>query len=162
MFIIKSNVTEIFEVQTQLFAAQKFFSETNNYVELMPNIESIRTDVQGIIRWNIAVEVKGIGRWQMPFTVEFLSTDEIIEWFPSPLETKNYLRFVVHLTSKTDNAIVVKISNNLEIRRSKATDLHLLAGFAGERKLSSEVDYEVRIMLNTFANRCKTALSVSN
>jgi hypothetical protein len=158
MFIIKSNVTETFEVQSTLSEAQKFFSETSNYVESMPNVESVHTDGQGVIRWNIAVEVKGIGRWKMPFTVDFLTTYDAVEWFPSPLEKQNYLRLVVGLIQKNDDIIAAKITINLEIRRSIASDLHMLAGFAGERKIGAEVDSEVKIMLKTFGKRAADIL----
>lgn len=158
MFIIKSNVIEIFEVQTTMIEAQKFFADTKNYVELMPNVESIQTDAQGIIRWNISVEVPMVGRWKMPFAVDFLTTDDAIEWFPSSFEKQNYLMCVTRLIEKHEKMVAVTISHNLELRRKQATDLHLLAGFAGEKMISNEMKGEVAKMLKSFIKASKERL----
>ena len=158
MFTIKSNVTESFEIKTALFEAQKFFSEPKNYVEFMPNVESINTDGNGIMRWNIAVNVPMVGRWKMAFAVDLLTSDDAIEWFPSPVEKQNYLMCVTRLAEKNDKLVVVTISHNLELRRPKAVDLHILAGFAGEKTISSEVRIEVAKMLKTFINAAKERL----
>jgi hypothetical protein len=158
MFIIKSNVTETFEVQATMVEAQKFFSDAKSYVELMPNVESIHTDAQGVVRWNISVDVPMIGRWKMPFAVQFLTTDDLIEWHPSPVEKQNYLMCVTRLIEKSENAVSVTISHNLELRRKQATDLHLLAGFAGESMISGEMKAEVAKMLKTFIKASKLRL----
>ncbi len=158
MFIIKSNVTETFEIQTTMIEAQKFFSDSKNYVESMPNVESISTDKQGIMRWNIAVNVPMVGRWKMAFAVDLLTSDNAIEWFPSPVEKQNYLMCVTRLIEKNDNSVSVTISHNLELRRKQATDLHLLAGFAGEKMISGEMKLEVAKMLKTFIKASKEKL----
>jgi hypothetical protein len=158
MFIIKSNVVETFEVQTTMIEAQKFFSETKNYVELMPNVESIHADAQGVLRWNISVEVPMIGRWKMPFAVDFLTTDDVIEWFPSSVEKQNYLMCVTRLIEKNENLVNVTISHNLELRRRQASDFHLLAGLAGESMISGEMKSEVAKMLKIFIGASKMRL----
>jgi hypothetical protein len=158
MFIIKSNVTETFEVQTTMIEAQKFYSDSKNYVELMPNVESIHTDAQGTIRWNIAVDVPLVGRWKMPFAVEFLTTDDLIEWHPSSVEKQNYLMCVTRLVEKNANTVSVTISHNLELRRKQASDFHLLAGLAGESMISGEMKAEVAKMLNLFIQASKMRL----
>jgi hypothetical protein len=158
MFIIKSNVTETFEVQTSLIKAQKFYSDSKNYVELMPNVESIGTDAQGTVRWNIAVDVPLVGRWKMPFAVEFLTTDNLVEWHPSPVEKQNYLMCVTRLVEKNENSVAVTISHNLELRRNKASEFHPLAGFAGENMISGEMKSEVAKMLKLFIKSSKQRL----
>jgi hypothetical protein len=158
MFIIKSNVTETFEVQTSMDAAQKFYSDSKNYVELMPNLESIHTDAKGTVHWNIAVDVPMVGRWKMAFAVDFLSSADTVEWFPSPIEKQNYLMCVTRLVEKSENLVSVTISHNLELRRKQATDLHLLAGFAGESMISSEMKSEVAKMLKSFIKASKQRL----
>jgi hypothetical protein len=158
MFIIKSNVAETFEVQTSMIEAQKFFSNPKNYVELMPNVESINTDAQGVVRWNISVDVPMVGRWKMPFAVEFLTTDDLIEWHPSPVEKQNYLMCVTRLIEKNTNLVSVTISHNLELRRKQAADFHLLAGLAGESMISGEMRTEVAKMLKIFIKASKLKL----
>jgi carbon monoxide dehydrogenase subunit G len=158
MFIIKSNVTETFEVQTSPDAAQKFYSDSKNYVELMPNLESIHTDAKGTVHWNIAVDVPMVGRWKMAFAVDFLSSADTVEWFPSPIEKQNYLMCVTRLVKKSENLVSVTISHNLELRRKQATDLHLLAGLAGEGMISGEMKSEVTKMLKSFIKASKERL----
>jgi hypothetical protein len=158
MFIIKSNVTETFEVQTSMDAAQKFYSDSKNYVELMPNLESIHTDAKGTVHWHIAVDVPMVGRWKMPFAVDFLSSADTVEWFPSPIEKQNYLMCVTRLVEKNENLVSVTISHNLELRRKQASDFHMLAGLAGESMISSEMKAEVAKMLKSFIKASKIRL----
>ncbi len=158
MFIIKSNVNESFEFKTTLAKASEFFANKTNYVSLMPNLENIQTDNRGITHWHIAVEVPFIGRWKMPFAVDFLSSSDTIEWFPASIEKQNFLRCVTHLVEKTDNLISGQISHNLELRRPQAKDFHALAGMAGEKMISSEMQNEVSRMLKTFLQKSKERL----
>ena len=158
MFIVKSNVTEKYEFRTSIINAQNFFSNGNNYVELMPNLDSIHTDVRGITRWNISVEVPLIGSWKMPFAVDFLTSDDIIEWYPSGIEKQNFLRCVTQLVEKENELVQVQITHNIELRRQQAAELHLLASLAGERMISQEMQSEVTKMLKIFMLKAKEKL----
>ncbi len=141
-----------------MLEAQKFYSDSKNYVELMPNVESINTDAKGTVRWNIAVDVPLVGRWKMAFAVDFLSSSDTVEWFPSPVEKQNYLMCVTRLVEKNENSVTVTISHNLELRRNKASELHPLAGFAGEGLISGEMKSEVAKMLKSFIKSSKQRL----
>ena len=158
MFIIKSNVSEKYEFQTSVENAWKFFADGNNYVELMPNLDSIQTDGRGISRWDISVNVPMIGNWKMSFAVDFLTADDMIEWYPSNTEKQNFLRCVTQLVGKTDNLVQVRITHNLELRRPHAKDFHLLAGMAGESLISQEMQSEVTKMLKIFVQKAKERL----
>lgn len=158
MFIIKSNVSEKYEFETSFEKAWRFFADGNNYVELMPNLDSIHTDGRGVSRWNISVDVPLIGSWKMSFAVDFLTADDIIEWYPSNTEKENFLRCETQLVGKTDNLIEVRITHNLELRRRQATDFHLLAGMAGESLISGEMQTEVTKMLKIFMQKAKERL----
>jgi hypothetical protein len=158
MFIIKSNVNESFEIRSNLAESHSFFSNHQNYTDLMPNLESIHTDIKGITHWNIAVDVPFIGSWKMPFAVDLLSGDDIIEWIPSPTEKQNFLRCVTQFVEKSDNLVMAKISHNIELRRNKATELHPLAGLAGESMISSQMQIEVAKMMKTFISKAKERL----
>lgn len=158
MFVIKSNVTDTFEFRTTIEKARKFFSDGNNYVEFMPNVDSIETDNQGVLRWNIAVVVPMIGKWKMSFAVDFLVSNDIIEWYPASIEKQNYLRCVTQLVEKKADLVQVQITHNLELRRQQASEFHLLAGMAGEKMISQEVQSEVAKMLKTLMNKAKERL----
>lgn len=158
MFIIKSNVNDRYDFQTPFEKAWNFFADGNNYVELMPNLDSIHTDGRGVSRWNISVDVPLIGSWKMAFAVDFLATDDMIEWYPSVNEKQNFLRCVTQIVNKNEDFVEVRIAHNLELRRQQATDLHLLAGLAGESMISREMQSEVSRMLKTFMTRAKERL----
>ncbi len=158
MFVIKSNVTEQYEFRTSIEKARNFFSDGNNYVELMPNVDSIETDTKGVLRWNIAVVVPMIGKWKMSFAVDFLVSDDIIEWFPASLEKQNYLRCVTQLVEKKADLVQVQITHNLELRRQQASEFHILAGMAGEKMISQEMQSEVAKMLKTFMQKATEKL----
>lgn len=158
MFIIKSNVNEKYEFQSSLENTWNFFADGNNYVEFMPNLDSIHTDGRGISRWNVSVDVPLIGSWKMAFAVDFLASDDIIEWYPSINEKQNFLRCVTQLVEKDDRLVEVRISHNLELRRSQAADFHLLAGMAGESMISREMQSEVSRMLKIFMQKAKERL----
>lgn len=158
MFIIKSNVNDRYDFQTPFEKAWKFFADGNNYVELMPNLDSIHTDGRGVSRWNVSVDVPLIGSWKMAFAVDFLTSDDMIEWYPSITEKQNFLRCVTQVVERDNNLVEIRISHNLELRRRQATDLHLLAGMAGESMISREMQSEVSRMLKTFMTRAKERL----
>ena len=48
MFRIKASYTDQLELKTTLERASEFFGEFRNFVDLMPNIESIRKEAGGI------------------------------------------------------------------------------------------------------------------
>jgi hypothetical protein len=124
----------------------------------MPNLDSIHTDGRGVSRWNVSVDVPLIGSWKMAFAVDFLASDDIIEWYPSTIEKQNFLRCMTQLVEKDENLVEVRISHNLELRRPQATDFHLLAGMAGESMISLEMQTEVSRMLKIFMEKAKERL----
>jgi hypothetical protein len=158
MFIIKANFADSFEVNTSLEKTQKFFSEGNNYVELMPNLVSIITDNRGITRWTISAEVPFVGRMKQSFAVDFLAMDDRIEWHPSPAETQNYLSCMAEIIEKSADKVLVRYSQFVELRRRKANELHPLANLAGEKNISQGVQTEIDRMLRTFIHKSKEKL----
>lgn len=158
MFIIRSNVTESCDFRTSLKSARDFFVDGNNYIQLMPNLDSIHTDIKGVLRWNISVSVPLVGNWRASFAVDFLETDNLIEWYPSSTEKQNFLRCVAQLSEKNDGVVQVKITNNLELRREKASDFHVLANMAGEKTISQELQSEASKMIKDFMLKAKEKL----
>lgn len=158
MFIIKANFADSFKINTSAEKAQIFFSNGNNYVELMPNLDGIHTDGRGLTKWMISAEIPFVGKMKQSFAVDFMSTGDLIEWLPSPLETQNYLRCAAEIIEKAQNEVLVRYSQFVELRRNHAKDFHPLAGLAGEKKISQGMETEVDRMLRVFINKSKEKL----
>lgn len=158
MFIIRANFADSFEINTSPEIAQNFFADGNNYVELMPNLDSIHTDGKGITRWMISAEIPFVGKMKQSFAVDFMAYGDLIEWLPSPTETQNYLRCVAEVREKSVNSVLVRYSQFVEIRRNHARELHPLANLAGEKKISQGMQFEVDRMLQVFIKKSKEKL----
>ena len=158
MFTIKTNYADSFEINAPLEKVKDFFSQTENYASYMPNLESIRTDNRGVTRWTILAEVPFIGKMRQSFAVDFFSNGDFFEWLPSPVETQNYLRIVAEVTEKAADKVLVRYTQNVEIRRDKANQLHPMAGLASESAISKGMQAEVEKMLKTFTNKVKEKL----
>lgn len=158
MFIIRANFADSFEINAPAEKAQKFFADGNNYVEFMPNLDSIHTDGKGITRWMISAQIPFVGKMKQSFAVDFLAAGEIIEWHPSPTETQNYLRCVAEIREKSANTALIRYSQFVEIRRNHARELHPLANLAGEKNITQGMQSEVDRMLQIFIKKSKENL----
>ncbi|MDX6272340.1 MAG: hypothetical protein QOD28_3563, partial [Acidobacteriota bacterium] len=54
--------------------------------------------------------------------------------------------------------VLIRIVQRVELRRQKATELHMLAGLVGENRLSAEMQKGVSEMMRTFLQRARTQL----
>jgi len=158
MFIIRANFADSFEINSTLNETSSFFSNFNNYIDLMPNLENIHTDGKGITRWIIEAKIPFVGKMKQSFAVDFLTTSDMIEWHPSPTETQNYLRSMAAMVETSANKVQVKYSQFVEIRRQQARELHPLAAMAGERNISQGMQAEIDLMLKTFISKAKERL----
>ncbi len=102
MFRIKADYSEQLELKTGIEQVRAFFGELRNFAELMPGVESITTEANGLRRWTIRADVPMLGSMRAAFAVE-LTDDrpEKIEWSPAPVETKNYLSLANCVTSRS-------------------------------------------------------------
>ncbi|MBA3805360.1 MAG: hypothetical protein H0X14_06565, partial [Acidobacteria bacterium] len=57
MFRIKAEYSEQIEVKTSIERAREFFDNLRNIADLMPNIEGIKSEAGGIMRWMVRAEV---------------------------------------------------------------------------------------------------------
>jgi hypothetical protein len=153
MFIIRANYADMFEVKSSCEDVFHFFSDAKNYVELMPNLESIYTDRQQVSHWKISAEVPFVGRMKQSFAVNFAAFDGFIEWTPAISETQNFLRCVSEIRGKNEKLTQVRFSQNVELRRRNAKELHRLAGLAGEFKISQGMQIEIEKMIRTFIRK---------
>jgi carbon monoxide dehydrogenase subunit G len=156
MFTIRAAYTDKVEVKTNLERVRDFFSDIKNFIDLMPNIESIHTDNKGITHWKIRADIPLIGSFREKFSVEIAEeTEDRMEWLPIRGETKNFLRYAVDFFETGVNKTMIQFSQTVEIRRKSASQLHLLAPLAGESLISSEMSKRIAEMIKLFVQRAQ-------
>jgi len=159
MFTISAEFREKIEVRASLAKVRRFLFDLQNFARMIPHVESIRTDAKGITHWTIAVEIPVIGKVRESFPVELEETpDDEIEWRPAAGEKANLLRCIVLLQEKSAGLTLIQISQKVELRRSKAKDLHPLAAVAGEKLISKEMTKRVAEMFKDFLQKAKEKL----
>jgi carbon monoxide dehydrogenase subunit G len=159
MFTISAEFHGKVEVSASFERVRDFIFDLQNFVEFMPNVESIHADARGVTRWAISVDIPVVGHVRQSFPVEQEETppDEL-EWRPAAGEKENLLRYMAHLTGKKPDVTILQISQKVELRRAKAKDLHTLAAIAGEKLISKEMNKRVGEMITEFLNRAKAKL----
>ncbi len=159
MFTIHTDYSDKFEVKTSAKRVRDFFSDIRNFIELMPNVESIAQNADGTMRWIIRADIPLVGAMRQAFNVELSeSSDERIEWIPRRGETANFLRYAADFVEKNPAATLVRFSQKVELRRARAKELHLLAGLAGEANVSKGMQWEVAGMMKKFVEKAKRKL----
>ncbi len=159
MFTVRAAFSDKFEIKTSLGKAHAYFIDLRNFIELMSNIESIHTDAKGVTRWTIRDDIPLIGSMRQTFPVTLSeNTSERIEWTPVTGETQNFLRYSADFMEKDDAAILVQISQSVEMRRNSARELHPLAALAGESAVSKGMQRRVVEMIKTFMRKSKERL----
>ena len=159
MFTVKAGYSDDIEVKSSIDKVREFFTDMNNFADLMPGIASIHKDAKGVAHWKIEAEIPYIGSMSQKFAVELAeNNDERVEWFPIAVETQNFLRYSADFLEKAKNTTLVHFSQMVELRRKSARDLHMLAGLAGESIISSEMTKKITEMIRVFINRAKERL----
>jgi carbon monoxide dehydrogenase subunit G len=158
MFQIKAAFSEQVEWRTSARAAREFFNDLKNFAELMPGVERITAEAGGVARWLIRAEVPVIGAIRQAFAVS-KSVDEParIEWSPVAGEGKNFLRYAASFEERGETTRI-RIEQRVELRRGSARELHMLAGLAGEGRLSAALQKGVTEMLQSFLQRARARL----
>lgn len=158
MFTIKADYSEQVEWQVSLKRAREFFAELSNFVELMPGIESIKDQSGGIKLWTVSADVPLLGSMRAAFAVARTEDrPELIEWSPAPGEKSNFLRYVAEF-EESGSKTLVRIKQRVEMRREHAKELHMLAGFVGEKRIGGEMQRYVAEMNRTFLQRAREKL----
>lgn len=159
MFKIRANHSETFEVKASLEKVQDFFTDIKNFIDLMPSIESIHVDSKGVMHWKICADIPLIGSFTEKFLVEETeNSDDRIEWAPIKREKYNLMRYAADFLPKGSNKTLVQISQFIELRRKSASELHFLAGFAGESIISNELSKRFSNALKTFVRHSREKL----
>jgi carbon monoxide dehydrogenase subunit G len=158
VFTIKADYSEQVELKTSVERARKFFAEWRNFVELMPGIESIRNQAGGVKLWTVNADVPMLGSMRAAFPLAQTEDEPgIIEWSPAPGEKSNFLRYVVELEERGAETLA-RIALHVQMRRQQAKELHLMAGFIGEGRISAEMQKYVTGMIKTFLQRARAKL----
>ncbi|NNE65866.1 MAG: hypothetical protein HKN33_04810 [Pyrinomonadaceae bacterium] len=159
MFKIKALHTETVSLRAGTDTIRDFFCDVVNYIEFMPHIENIRTDNRGITHWHLSANVPFVGNFSERFPiVRTEQSEERVEWSPVRDEEFNLMKFAADFLPESATSTIVKISQNIELRRNSPTDLHLLAGFAGESLISKEMTKRVVVMVKSFLEKARIRL----
>lgn len=156
MFTIRADYGDKFVVNAPVERVREFFGDIRNFIELMPNIESILTNGDNTARWTIRADIPLIGAMQQSFSVELSEKSlDRIEWIPKAGEQENLLRYSADFIENGVNKTTVRFAQNVEMRRNSGRELHFLAGLAGETRVAKGMQWEVAAMIKRFVQKAK-------
>ena len=157
MFRVKSSFKTRLEIKAPLKKVWAFFSTLSNLTEMLGGVEDIRREPGGIARWTIATETP-VGHVRFSFPVHETSPQaDTIEWSPAPNEAQNLLRYSLKFEEKNGSTFV-NISQQVELRRKRAWDLHPGVGLMGETRLSNALQRRINEAIENFLERVKEKL----
>jgi hypothetical protein len=163
MFRVRADFREDVEVGASFRVVREFFGDLENFVRLMPGVESIREEAGGVVCWSVCVNVALVGAMRGQFRI--VRTDDRplrFEWEPAIGEKKNLLRYAVSFEERAPLKTLVRVAERVELRRLSATELHLMAGLIGERRISAGMQERVAQMMKTYLERARAQLEGSN
>jgi len=161
MFTIRGMHSETVSLGAEPLAVRDFFLNVANFIELMPHIENIRTDNRGITHWHFSTNIPFVGSFSEKFPIVMTEeSEERVEWSPFAGEQFNLMKFAADFFPEGAKSTIVKLTQNIELRRNSPTDLHLLAGFAGEALISKEMTSRVAEMMSSFIGRAKKRIEM--
>jgi carbon monoxide dehydrogenase subunit G len=160
MFRVRSSFKGKIEVNAPLQAVKKFFSNLTNFTEMLGGVEAIRREVGGIARWTIATETP-VGHVRFTFPVRETSPHaEVIEWSPAPNERENLLRYSLKM-KESNRTTTVDVTHQVELRRTRAWELHPGVGLMTEARLSNALQRRINEAIEDFLQRVKEKLEKS-
>ena len=157
MFRVKSSFKTRLEIKAPLDKVRSFFADTRHYAEMLAGIESIRREPGGVMRWTIATDTP-VGRVRMSLPVRETSPRfDTIEWSPALHETQNLMRYSLKFEAR-DGATHINISQQVELRRKRAWDLHPGIGLMTETRISNALQRRINEAIFEFLDRVKEKL----
>ncbi|MEZ5305774.1 MAG: hypothetical protein R2684_01380 [Pyrinomonadaceae bacterium] len=159
MFTVKALHTETGMFRAELERVRGFFCEATNFSSYMPNISEIWTDNRGVMHWKVATQIPFVGNFSEKFPiVRTENSDERVEWSPHTEEERNLMRVAADFFPESNQKTQVRLSHAIELRRRSPTELHLLAGFAGETAISNEMSNRIGDMIRAFFESARNRL----
>jgi len=157
MFRVKSSFKTQLEIKAPLSEVRDFFRDFNNFTELLGGVESIRRESGGVTRWTIATDTP-VGRVRMSLPVQETSPHpNVIEWSPARNESQNLMRYSLGFEERK-GVTLVRVSQQVELRRKRAWDLHPGVGLMGEARLSAALQRRINEAIDGFLERVKEKL----
>jgi carbon monoxide dehydrogenase subunit G len=160
MFRVKSRFKKQIEINAPLLSVKQFFSKLTNFTDMLAGVESIRPEPGGIFRWTIETETP-VGHVRFSFPVQETSPHaNVIEWSPAGGESQNLLRYSLKLR-EVSGATRIDISQQVELRRKRAWDLHPGIGLMSEARISAGLQRRINEAIEDFLDRVKARLEGS-
>ena len=157
MFRVKSSFKTQLEIEAPVSIVRDFFRNLSNFTDLLTGVDSIRRESGGIARWTIATDTP-VGRVRLSLPVRETSPRaDVIEWSPAINENQNLLRYQLKFEEQ-NRTTVVRVSQQVELRRNRAWDLHPGVGLMGEARLSAALERRINEAIETFLLRVKEKL----
>ena len=149
MFRVKSSFKTELEIKAPLTRVRAFFADLRNFPELLPGVENIRHELGGIARWTIATDTP-VGRVRLSLPVRETSPHaDVIEWSPALQESENLLRYSLKFEER-DGTTAVTVSQQVELRRKRAWDLHPGVALMGEARISNALQRRINEAIEDF------------
>lgn len=160
MFRVKSSFKTQLEINASPGKVRDFFRNLTNFTELLGGVESIRRESGGVMRWTIATDTP-VGLVRMSLPVRQTSPHaNVIEWSPAMHETQNLMRYSLKFEERK-GVTLVSVSQQVELRRKRAWDLHPGVGLMSEARLSSALQRRINEAIEGFLARVKEKLEGS-
>jgi len=157
MFRVKSSFKTQLEIEAPVSTVRDFFRNLANFTDLLTGVDSIRRESGGIARWTIATDTP-VGRVRLSLPVRETSPRaDVIEWSPAINEIQNLLRYQLKFEEQNGTTLV-RVSQQVELRRNRAWDLHPGVGLMGEARLSSALQRRINEAIEEFLARVKERL----
>jgi carbon monoxide dehydrogenase subunit G len=157
MFRVKSSFKTQLEIEAPVSKVRDFFRNLSNFTDLLAGVDNIRRESGGIARWTIATDTP-VGRVRLSLPVRETSPHaDVIEWSPAINENQNLLRYQLKFEEQ-NGTTVVRVSQQVELRRNRAWDLHPGVGLMGEARLSAALERRINEAIDTFLLRVKEKL----
>ncbi len=157
MFRVKSSFKTQLEIKAPFAKVSDFFRNLDNFTELLGGVESIRRESGGVMRWTIATDTP-VGLVRMSLPVRQTSPHaNVIEWSPAMHETQNLMRYSLKFEERK-GATLVSVSQQVELRRKRAWDLHPGVGLMSEARLSSALQRRINEAIEGFLERVREKL----
>ena len=157
MFRVKSSFKTQLEIKASPARVRDFFRNLTNFTDLLGGVESIRRESGGVMRWTIATDTP-VGLVRMSLPVRQTSPHaNVIEWSPAMYETQNLMRYSLKFEERK-GVTLVSVSQQVELRRKRAWDLHPGVGLMSEARLSSALQRRINEAIEGFLERVKEKL----
>ena len=160
MFRVKSSFKTQIDINAPVTEVQAFFSDFTKFTDFLSGVESIRREPGGLVRWTIATDTP-VGRVRLSLSVRETSPAvDTIEWSPAPNETQNLLRYSLKFEAQKGSTLM-HVSQQVELRRKRAWDLHPGVGLMGEARLSAALERRINEAIENFLAQVKKKLEAS-